>query len=104
MENLTQEGVEKASQRPKGIKTADVKRLKREGHSVPAICNKLGVSVATVHYHLNKRRAKPTVKGAINPTPVDSTVSFEAELFGTLIVLDQVPSSIERVGNRITIK
>lgn len=87
----------------KGIKTADVKRLKREGHSIAAICNKLNVSTATVAYHLGKKRKDkgvPRVKAAVAPV----MSGFEVELFGTVIILDQAPASIERVGNRITIK
>lgn len=92
--------------RPKGIKTADIKRMKREGYSTAAICNKLNVSPATVSYHLAKKR-KPK---ADNVADVRSSVNseelngFEAELFGTVIKLDRVPASIERIGNRIVIK
>jgi predicted transcriptional regulator len=103
MENSTTE-ITVSRQKPKGIKTADVKRLKRTGMSVPEISDKLGVSHQTVRYHLAKKRADVGVKRNINPTPVDNNTGFEAELFGTLIKLDKTPSSIERVGNRIVIK
>lgn len=103
MENPTPE-ISRSHQRPKGIKTSDVKRLKREGKSVPEISEKLGVSHQTVRYHLAKKRADAGVKRNINPTLVDNSTSFEAELFGTLIKLDKTPSSIERIGNRIVIK
>ncbi len=92
-----------AACRPKGIKTADVKRLKREGYSIAAICNKLNVSAATVYNHLAKKRADAGVKRDTKAA-VTETVSFEAELFGTVIKLDRTPVSIERVGNKIIIK
>lgn len=104
MENSINESTVVAFQRPKGIKTSDVKRLKRAGKSIPEISQNLGVSQQTVRYHLAKKRADAGIKRAINPTPVDSSTEFEAELFGTLIKLDKVPSTIERVGNRIVIK
>ena len=103
MENVNPEGLTQPQKRPKGIKTADVKRLKREGHSVPAICNKLGISYASVTYHLRKKRKDtgvPRVKTAV----VAESIGFEAELFGTIIKLDKVPAMIERIGNRIIIK
>lgn len=87
----------------KGIKTADVKRLKREGHSIAAICNKLNVSTATVSYHLaKKRKDKGTtrVKAAVTTAP-DTT--FEVELFGTTIKLDKAPNSIEKIGTKLII-
>lgn len=92
----------------KGIKTADVKRLKREGHSNAAISQKLNISGATVSYHLGKRRkaktAEPEVKSLVAAVDITTVEGFEAELFGTIIKLDRVPVSIERIGNRIVIK
>lgn len=108
MENFSEKPLVSAwpSSRPKGIKTADVKRLKRDGYSNAAICNKLGCSGATVSYHLSKRRKSKSVAEVTVKTQVETTEfkGFEAELFGTLIRLDQTPSSIERIGNRIVIK
>lgn len=92
-----------SSTRPKGIKTADVKRMKREGYSIAAICNKLNVTSATVYNHLAKKRADAGVKRDTKSATTE-TVSFEAELFGTVIKLDRTPVSIERVGNKIIIK
>jgi predicted transcriptional regulator len=104
MENFNPEEISKSLTKVRGIKTSDVKRMKREGKSVHEISEKLGVSQQSVRYHLAKKRADAGIKRVINPIPVDNSKSFEAELFGTLIKLDQVPSSIERVGNRIVIK
>ena len=103
VENSTVSSQPKSS-RPRGIKTADIRRMKRQGYSTAAICNQLGVSAATVSYHLMKRR-KPkdttVVKTSISTAEANS---FEAELFGTLVKLDRRPASIECIGNRLIIK
>lgn len=96
--------VQNPHKRPKGIKTKDVKALHRTGMSASEIATHLGISQGTVSYHLKKKRADAGVKRVVNPTPVDNSTGFEAELFGTLIRLDQTPTSIERIGNRIVIK
>lgn len=94
------------SRKPKGIKTADVKRLRKEGLSLQEIADKMDISYATVAYHLAKKRKDAgTVRvksqmSAETPTPIP----FEADLFGTILKLDRTPLSIERIGNRIVIK
>ena len=103
MENQTPVTEKQLSTSPKGIKTSEVKRLKREGYSHAAICNKLGVTYATVIYHLNKKRKdKGTVRVSrvVDAAPVSA---FEVELFGTTIKLDKQPSSIEKIGNKYVI-
>lgn len=90
----------------KGIKTADVKRLKRTGMSLTAISKQYGISVSAVNYHLSKKRKARTtntaeVRKSVN---TENLSGFEADLFGTIIKLDRVPVSIEREGNRIIIK
>ena len=105
MENVNPEGLTQPQKRPKGIKTADVKRLKREGHSVASICNKLGISYASVSYHLRKKRKDtgiPRVKTNVSAESITEYV-FEADLFGTIFKLDKTPSSIEKIGNKIVI-
>jgi AcrR family transcriptional regulator len=92
-----------SSTRPKGIKTAEVKRMKREGYSIAAICNKLNVTSATVYNHLAKKRADAGVKRDTKSATAEA-VLFEADLFGTVFRLDKAPVSIERIGNRIVIK
>lgn len=93
-----------ASRRPKGIKSVDVRRLRRQGYSVTDIGDLLGITQASVSYHLNKK-SKNKTEGKMS-TVKDSTVqdtAFEAELFGTIIKLDRTPRSIERIGNKIII-
>lgn len=103
METPTNEG-QTPDKRPKGIKTKDVKALHRTGMLATDIAKHLGISQGTVSYHLNKKRADKGVKRSISAKPAEATTEFEAELFGTLIKLDQVPTTIERIGNRIVIK
>lgn len=101
MENLTNGQI--LTPKRKGIKTAEVKRLKREGLTIRQICDALNVSHATVYHHLAKKRkdlGTTRVKAAVTT----ENTGFEAELFGTIIKLDKAPTSIERVGNRIIIK
>lgn len=90
----------------KGVKTVDVKRLKRSGMSLTAIAKQYGISYSAVSYHLSKKRKPNTpkdvqVRKSVN---TETPTGFEADLFGTIIKLDRVPVSIEREGNRIIIK
>jgi hypothetical protein len=109
MENLQQTTVKSTGSTnygPKGVKTADVKRMKREGLSNTTIAKKCGISTSAVNYHLGKKRKSKTttevkVRKSVNAPELSG---FEADLFGTVIKLDQIPTSIERVGNRIIIK
>lgn len=90
----------------KGIKTADVKRLKRTGMSLTAISKQYGISVSAVNYHLGKKRKPRTTKTVEvrKSVSTETSMGFEADLFGTIIKLDRIPVSIEREGNRIIIK
>jgi predicted transcriptional regulator len=107
MENQTNNKVTSNKQGvPKGVKTVDVKRLKRNGMTVSAIAKHIGVSSSAVSYHLGKKRKARTTNTAEVRKHVKTKTSteFEADLFGTIIKLDRIPASIERDGNRIIIK
>ena len=96
----------RAAKRPKGIKTADIKRMKRTGASDQLIAEQFDCTIQTVRYHLaKKRKDSGTVRVKHNMTaePVKN-LHFEVELFGTTIKLDETPVSIEKVGNKLVIK
>lgn len=109
MENQpTQVGKTKKSRGPK-VNGFLVKRLFRKGKTLNEIALFLNVTEKTVQKHLIEQNVKVKtvrVQRSVNPQPtvIKTATSFEADLFGTLIVLDQVPTTIERIGNRIVIK
>ena len=89
-----------SSSTPKKIKSSEIRRLKREGHSPAAIAKKLGVSANTVYYHLITKKKRTQAKTELKQ---QASECFEFEVFGTVIKTDQKPVSIEKVGNRIVI-
>lgn len=103
MENLVNAPETQTKRSYNKVKSVDVRRLKRQGYTPAAIAEKLNMSATAVYYHLikkpkNEAEKKVTVKTTVN------TVMFEAELFGTTIRLDKVPTSIEQIGNKVIIK
>lgn len=102
MDDLILGGETTPRNKPKGVKTAEIKRMKREGFSNAAICNKFGISHGSLYYHLAKKRkdaGTQRVKSAVNT----SEAAFEVELFGTTIKLDKAPNSIEKIGSKLII-
>lgn len=101
MENLEPALPAQKSTAPKKIKSADVRRLKRQGYTPAAIADHLGVSPATVYYHLiKKKRATTEVKTSVSTS---DKFAFEVNLYGVSIKLQQRPTTIEQRENAILI-
>lgn len=104
MENTENASPMQATRKPKGIKSVDVRRLRREGFSNTAISELLNVTPSSVSYHLRKRSTVKASAASSRKESIMPVTSFEADLFGTVIKLDRIPASIEHIGNKIIIK
>ena len=96
---------------PKGIATAEVVRLRSSGMTLEAIANRLGVSIPSVKYHLDKTggRERTSMSSVIS---LDEISRKKAELEGQLAALTQAQErllenarmKVQFVGGNILIK